>query len=235
MSTPKQRIGFLAPMDIELRPLVRDLALEADSELPDTWRGSAGGIELVAVLGKIGMGAATVSTHRLLTTGVDHVMVFGIAGAVERSLPIGTVLAPAVVEDRRLGISYRPPVGPNATHGILSCGDDLITDAPTLTGLSGRGVIALDMETAAVAAVCDGAGVSWSVHRAISDHAGGGLIDDTIMAMAGASGAMDPDVYASVMQDPQRRARIEQLTRDSMTACNAAASDAIATLAAFTN
>ena len=87
------------------------------------------------------------------------------------------------------------------------------------------------METAAVAAVCVAAGVPWSVHRSISDHAGGGLLDDAVLALAGPTGWSDAPVGPDDIADPELRARLEQLTRDSLRACSAAADDAIATMA----
>ena len=49
--------------------------------------------------------------------------------------------------------------------------------------MAAQGVVAVDMETAAVAAVCEAAACPWSVFRGISDYAGEGLVDDAIFAM----------------------------------------------------
>jgi len=227
-----RRVALLAPMDIEIRPLIDELTLVADADQAETWRGTTpDGIEVVAVLTTIGMGPAAAAARRALREGVDLAMVVGIAGAVDPLMQIGDVLTPAIVEDRARGTVFRPPVGAPQTHGILSCGDDLITDADRLTALATRGVVALDMETAAIAAMCDEAGVAWSVHRAISDHAGGGLIDDSLLEMAGATGTADPAEYARLRDDPTQRARLEQLSRDATRAVHAAARNAIDTLA----
>ena len=47
--------------------------------------------------------------------------------------------------------------------------DELITELEELATLHERGVVALDMETAAIAHACEQRGVPWSVFRAISD------------------------------------------------------------------
>ena len=50
-------------------------------------------------------------------------------------------------------------------------------------------MLALDMETAAVAKVCGERGVAWSVVRAISDRAGDGTVDAEIFGLSHADGS----------------------------------------------
>ncbi len=64
---------------------------------------------------------------------------------------------------------HHPPGG-EATAGALWT-TNIMTPAEELPALIEKGVIALDMETAAYAQSCEREGVPWSVHRAISDHA----------------------------------------------------------------
>jgi adenosylhomocysteine nucleosidase len=224
-----RRVGLLVPMQIELDPVVRSLGLTADG---DHWTGRAHDVELVARLTTIGMGPARRAAVRILEDDVDWVFVVGIAGGVAPGIEIGSVIAPDVVVERATGRAVRPHAldgGP--TRGILSCGDDLIVDPAVLDGMAAEGVIAVDMETAAVGAVCEDAGRPWAVFRGISDHAGAGLIDPAIFAMTKPDGSADPDAMARWLdEDPGRGAVLAQLAHDTHLATEAAAASAVAAL-----
>jgi adenosylhomocysteine nucleosidase len=116
----------------------------------------------------------------------------------------------------------------------LSCGDELITGPDELNAMAARGVVAVDMETAAVAAVCEAAGCPWSVFRGISDYAGEGLVDDAIFAMTRPDGTADPDVIARYLEEnPERREVLVRLAHDTHLATEAAAAAAIDACAAL--
>ena len=151
---PLRRVGMLAPMEIELAPLTRELDLAHDGELH---RGKAGDVEVVALVTTMGMTAGELATRRLIDIGVDRVIVVGIAGGVDpATVKIGDVVIPEVVIDRRTGKAHGPPLSPHAPpRGTISCGDELITDPVRLAEMGASGIIAVDMETAAVAAVCE--------------------------------------------------------------------------------
>jgi len=225
------RVALLAPMTHELAPLVRDLGLV---EIDGLHRGTCGGVEVIAILTTMGMEAAERATERALTLDVDRVIVVGIAGGVDRTmLGIGAVVVPERVIDRRTGRSYGPPAsGAIDPRGVLSCGDDLITDPATLATMGAEGVVALDMETAAVAAVCEAAGCPWSAYRSISDHAGEALVDDELFAMTTPDGGADPDALDRYLAaHPEKIAVLQRLAEDMTVATEAAAAAAIASLA----
>ncbi len=217
---------MLAPMQPELQPIVRRLALEGDGSV---YRGRAAAIEIVAMLTTIGMKAGAQATQRMLEHEVDWVMVVGIAGGVDREVPIGAVIVPEVVVDRATGGQFRPAhVGSIVPRGTLSCGDELITAADELDAMAARGVVAVDMETAAVAAVCEAARCPWSVFRGISDYAGEGLVDDAIFAMTRPDGTADPDVIARYLEEnTDRKQVLARLAHDAHLATEAAAEAAI--------
>ncbi len=106
-----------------------------------------------------GMGTALAGagTRRLLdAVAVDRVVVVGITGALENSTPIGTLVLPEVVIDGASGTEHRPtPLGTGSPKGKMLSGDALLTDPEVLAGLREQGVVSLDMETAAIAAVCE--------------------------------------------------------------------------------
>jgi nucleoside phosphorylase len=220
---------MLAPMQVELQPIVRQLGLTDDGD-GTRYRGSAGPVEVVAMLTNIGMAAGADAARRILEHEVDWVMVVGVAGGVDHArITIGDVIVPEVVLDRASGSTYHPtPVGDVPPYGIVSCGDDLITDPDMLAQMERDGVVAVEMETAAVAPVCEDAGVPWTVFRGISDFADGGLVDDALFAMTRPDGSADPDAMQRYLaENPERAQVLAQLGADFTLAIDNAAAAAI--------
>ncbi len=219
-------------MKPELKPLVRKLSLQRDGEVHV---GRAGDVEVVAVLIGIGVRAAADATERLLdTTDVDLALVVGIAGGVGPDLEIGDVVVPERVVDHTSGTEYRPaPLGGVDVGGALLTTDGLIVDDAVIADHVARGVVALDMEASAVAAVCERRGCSWSVIRAISDRPRDGMVDDAVFGLAGPDGSPNLGAVAKfVAAKPSRVRDLARLARDMNTATNAAADAAIRALAA---
>jgi adenosylhomocysteine nucleosidase len=221
------RVGMLVPMEIELAPLVRILGLAKDGPL---YRGSAGDVEVVALLTTIGMEPGARAARQMLDLAVDAVLVVGVAGGVDpATVSIGDVVVPETVLDRATGATYSPSITGDATpRGTVSCGDDLITDPATLAAMANQGVIAVEMETAAIAPVCVEAGCPWGVFRGISDFAGEGLVDAELFAMTRPDGTADRDAMARYLE--KNPGKIEVLTRlghDTGIATDAAANAAI--------
>jgi len=225
------RVGLLAPMRQELAPLVRKLSLrraDADGAL---YLGTAGRVEVVATTTGIGTRAASRASEQLLdATKLDHVMVVGIAGGVDAEQPIGALIAPELVVDGVTGREYRPvQLGATPPHGRLLTWDRLVTRLDEAAQLKQSGVVGLDMETAAVAAVCERRGCPWSVYRAISDRVTDETTDPAVLALAGPDGSGDPWAVARyLLARPWRIVRLARLARGTLRAANAAADAAIA-------
>ena len=174
MDTPEKSgaIAFICAMPMELSPLVKKLSLtKTEVDGVTVHRGTLDGREVVAIVTGMGTKLATEATERLLdATSVDRVMVVGIAGALENETPIGTLMLPEVVVNSATGTEYRPePLGEGTRHGKMSTGDTLQTDPDDIAELRAKGVVSLEMETAAIAEICERRGIPWSVFRAISD------------------------------------------------------------------
>ena len=109
-------------------------------------------------------------------------MVVGVAGGIDDRLAIGDVIRPGIVIDGASGSEYRPhPLSEQADppgEGALHTSDEFIVDPERVAALRARGVIAMDMETAAVAAVYEERGCPWSVVRSISDRSSDGMADE---------------------------------------------------------
>ncbi len=227
------RVALLAPMRQELRPLVAKLRLERSAEDAARYTGRCAGVELVACLTGIGTRAATRATESLLAAcAVDHLMVVGIAGGVDPAQPIGALLAPELVVDDASGREFRPvTLDGSAPRGRLVTSDRLVTDGAEAERLRRRGVVGLDMETAAIAAVCERRGCPWSVFRAISDRVTDGTTDPAVLALAGPDGSGDPRaVLRYLLARPWRVVRLARLARGTLRAADAAAEAAIRAL-----
>lgn len=225
-------IALLAPMDIERAPLLERLAAHP---VDDHHAATLGDLDVRILLTNIGMAAGRAAAHRAIVLGADLVVVVGIAGGVRADQAIGSVIRPALVVDRASRWEGRPhPLDHHDHDGIVSCGDDFLTDLGALASLAAAGVVALDMESAAVGAVCAEAGVPWSVYRALSDRPGDGLIDPEVLGFTTPDGHADPKGLAAYLAaDPARAGRLAKLARDTQIATEAAADAAIAAVRAL--
>ncbi len=228
------RIGMLAPMPSELRPLVRKLGLRPSAAPLGTrvHEGRSGSASVVAATTGMGTAGAAAAARRMLDAGdIDHVVVVGIAGGIDDRLVIGDVIRPGIVIDGASGAEYRPhPLGERADppdQGALHTSDEFIVDPERVAALRARGVIAMDMETAAVAAVCEELGCPWSVVRAISDRSSDGMADESVFELAHPDGSPNLRAVARfVARHPGRIPQLVRLGRDAGKATNAAASAA---------
>jgi adenosylhomocysteine nucleosidase len=210
------RVGLLAPMPSEFAPLVKALSLRRGEA---GYTGASGPIELVA--GKTGIGTrlAAEATERMLDAfPVDHLMVVGIAGGMGAS-KVGDLVYPEVVVDKASGTEYRPsPLGDVESRGRLVTHDDFDMPPAERDALVADGFIAVDMETAAVAGVCERRGVRWSAVRSISDLVG--VTPGDVIGLANPDGT--PNVGASVRYLLTKPWRIPRLVRLGLDARNAA-------------
>jgi nucleoside phosphorylase len=228
----------LCAMPMELAPLARRLGLRGRSEAAGIRlsSGDPGGRPTVGAVIGIGPKQAAERTGVLLDAlAVERVVVVGISGAPDGLTPIGTVIRPAAVVDGDTGAEYLPhplrPAGDGDLQGKLWTSAVLNADVEAAAALLERGVVALDMETAAVARVCESRDVPWSVVRAISDRVSDGLVDQSTLALTRPDGKPDLGAAARyVLERPSRLGRMFRLARDSRAAAVAAAKAAAADL-----
>jgi adenosylhomocysteine nucleosidase len=224
------RVAILAPMRSELRPLVKALGLHRRAGDPAVSSVVVGDTEIVATLTGIGTKLAAEATERIIAGyQPERVVVSGIAGALDGTVPIGQVLVPEVVVDGATGAEHRPsPLGDIEPHGRIWTSDELVLDEPRLARLRADGVVALDMETSAIGAVAERHGTPWSVFRAISDRATDGLVSEALLGLAKSDGSAN--VVAAtryLLTHFWQLPRLARLARDSNTAATAAARAAV--------
>jgi adenosylhomocysteine nucleosidase len=225
------RIGVLAPMPSELKPVVKAMQLQRVSG-ESLYRGMVGGAEVAATRTGMGLQRARDATRRLLDGGeVDHVLVVGIAGGMGHS-KVGDVLFPEVVVNKHTGTEYKAsPFGAVTPHGKTMSHDDFDIGPEYLRQLVDEGFVAVDMETAGVAEVCEQRERPWSAIRVISDLVG--VTPGDVIDLANPDGS--PRVLAGLkylVTHPTRIPTLVAVARDSFRAANIAAKTAARTLQA---
>ena len=233
MDTPSGpgRTAFICAMPMELRPLARKLSLHRTQLGGVTVSsGTLGGREVVAIVTGMGPKLATEATSRLLdAVRVDRVVVVGITGAVENRTPIGTLILPEAVVDGATGAEHRPaPLGNGTAQGKMWTTATLITDPDAISRLRAHGVVSLDMETAAIAEVCEQRRIPWSVFRVISDRATDGSVDEEVFHLSNQDGTTNAGaVTRYFLTHPGKIPQMAKLARGAKHATEAAADAAI--------
>ena len=220
-------IAFVCAMPMELRALRRLVRLRKNGP---RYAGRIGDRHVVAAVTGVGTALAGAATVRLLdAVDVEWVIVVGIAGAIGNQIPIGTLVLPQLVISAADGSALRPTslcVG--APYGKLLTTDELLLDPAQHADMRVDGVVALDMETAAVAKVCDERGVPWSVVRAISDRASDGTVDTEILGLIHPDGSQNlPAVARYLVRHPGGLPRLMRLADGAKLASRRAAEAAI--------
>ena len=243
--------AFICAMPMELEPLTRKLGLEETTlaELVTrtadagagaraaggagnmaVYTGSLGAIPVVGIVTGMGTAFATAGTAALLdAVAVERVLVVGITGAVENDTPIGTLVLPEVVMNGDTGAEFRPtPLGGGTPNGIMWTSDNFNTDLDFIAGLRARGVVSLDMETAAIAALCEERGIPWSVFRVISDRATDGSVDEEVFHLSNMDGSPNNEAIERFFAEhPERVEAMAKLAEGALLATEAAADAAI--------
>jgi adenosylhomocysteine nucleosidase len=228
---PRTRIGVLAPMKGEFRPLVRPFALEPLDDVYHRGRLGDSAVEVIATQTGIGTQAATVVTERLLDDhAVDHVLIVGIAGGLGPDLDVGDLVVPEVVVDRPNGTRHRAtPIGGVTLAGSIVTSDEFNHPREVLDAFIAEGVLAVDMETGSIAGVCERRGVPWTAFRSLSDHDQKAPVDTAVLGLASPDGGAN--VSASIRylaKHPLQIPKLTRLARDSFGAMRAAADAAVA-------
>lgn len=224
-------IAFICAMPMELKPLSKRLGLRKTSiHGMQVHSGSLDGRDVIAIVTGMGTALATAGTERLLdAVSPERVVVVGITGAVENDTPIGTLVLPEVVVNSETGDEHRPtPLGAGIPHGVMWT-TNALTPPGALPALRAKGVVSLDMETAAIAKCCEARDIPWSVVRAISDRASDGTVGDEVFQMSNQDGTPNVGrVVRYVVRHPHHLPRLAKMGQQVKLATERAADAAIA-------
>jgi nucleoside phosphorylase len=221
-------------MPMEMKPLTKRLGLRKCQlgDGPGRVGTLADGRPVVGIVTGMGTQLATKGMDRLFdTVSPTQVVVVGITGAVDDETPIGELVLPERVIDHATGREHRHQLlGPGEVRGAMWT-TDVITAASELPGLRAKGVIALDMETAAIAHACEERGVPWTVFRAISDRATDGTVTDEVFHLSKMDGTPDPKAVARfLLRHPLQVPRLLKMGRGAQLATERAADAALSAL-----
>ncbi len=231
-SSGRRRVVVLAPMPLELEAIVAAFGLGPTGGSGEaTWTGRLGDSEVTAVHVGMGPPAARAATLRLFdesalgTRGVDHVMIVGICGGLDPDIEVGTLLNPEYLVDHPGGSRYvhRPP-GDAPQRGGLATTETVSFDLELTRRLHQDGCLGVDMESSAVAEVCEARTCSWSVYRCISDRPFDGLLDERIVAATNPDGTGNmAEIERLLAEDPGLAAKLGRLAEDTARAARLAA------------
>jgi adenosylhomocysteine nucleosidase len=193
-------VVVLAPMRTELTPVVKRLQLRRARRREgaiDTWTGRVGDHDVVAAMAGVGTRrSAEVARSMIDRFGPDHVVVAGVAGGLADHLVVGDLVIPATVHDMDRGTSHAAhPLGHHVPEGELITSNEM-HGWDELEEHSRKGILAVDMETAAIAAVCDEASVPWTAIRALSDVVRDGTVDGATLAFLNEDGSTNAAAVA---------------------------------------
>lgn len=231
---PESPVALVCAMPMELRPLTRRLGLRK-VELgggPARVGTLADGRPVVGIVTGMGTLLAAAGMARLFSAATPtRVVVVGITGAVDDETAIGDLVLPETVIDHATGREHRHELlGPGEVRGAMWT-TDVITAASELPALRARGVVSLDMETAAIALACEERGIAWTVFRAISDRATDGSVTDEVFHLSRQDGTPDLRAVARyVLRHPGRIPTLVRMGRGAKLATERAADAALSAL-----
>jgi adenosylhomocysteine nucleosidase len=227
-----RHVVVLAPMPLEMDAITAAFDLHPDGpESGAHWSGTLGQSDVTAV--HIGMGPplTRLALEQLFDESgpgfrpIDHVMNAGICGGLDPSLEVGTIINPETIVEHSTGVAYaHQPPGNAPCRGTLITTEKATLDHDRSRRFFEEGIIAVDMESAAVADFCQERGVPWSIYRCIGDRWFDGLLDERIIAATNPDGSGDMDEIARLIEsDPQIKANLDRLGRETFQAARLAA------------
>lgn len=163
-------IAIIAALDRELHPLVDDWnssPLHSNARTFTCYH--AGG--LIAVAGGIGSKYAETAARAVMENYHPQMLVSaGLAGALIRSLKIGSIVTPNVIVDAATGSEYRcNPGGDGVGGGVLVTSGEIAGAAGKAALVERFHGLVVDMEAAAVARVARQFNTGFRCVKAISD------------------------------------------------------------------
>jgi nucleoside phosphorylase len=231
-----RHVVVLAPMPLEMDAIVTAFGLTRTSDAKGApWTGRVGNSNVTAI--HIGMGPplTRVAISRLFDetapghVPIDHMMIAGICGGLDPDLEVGTLINPEILVEHQSGASYRhTPPGDAPQAGKLITTEGVSLDTELSLQFFQDGCLAVDMESSAVAEMCEPHGCPWSVYRCIGDRHFDGLLDERIIALTNADGSGNRDeILRLIASDPELATKLERLSHDSAMAARLAAEAAV--------
>jgi nucleoside phosphorylase len=223
-------------MPLEMTAIVSAFGLSPASDAEGApWTGRVGNSNVSGI--HIGMGpqSTRAATSRLFdepvpgSVPVEHVMIAGICGGLDPDLEVGTVINTEVVIEHTSGATYRhTPPGAVPQTGKLITTEGVSLDPELGQHFLQDGCLGVDMESSAVAEVCEAQGCPWSVYRCIGDRSFDGLLDERIVALTNPDGSGNAaGIERLIASEPELLAKLKRLSREAALAARLAAEAAV--------
>jgi nucleoside phosphorylase len=231
-----RHVVVLAPMPLEMDAIVTAFGLSPTGDAGRTpWTGLVGNSDVTAL--HIGMGppSTRAALSRLFDGSasdhvpVDHVMIAGICGGLDPDLEVGTLINPEIIIEYSSGAMYRhTPPGDTPQAGKLITTEGATLDSELSKRFFADGCLGVDMESSAVAEVCEAHGCPWSVYRCIGDRWFDGLLDPRFVALTNPDGSGNTaEIGQLIAAEPELAAKLERLGRETTMAARLAAEAAV--------
>jgi adenosylhomocysteine nucleosidase len=221
-------------MPLEMDAIVSAFGLSPTSdEQGAPWTGAVGESDVTAIHVGMGPPLTRAATARLFdgdaSEAPDHVMNAGICGGLDPDLEVGTLLNPEVIVSHTTGASYRhTPPGREPQAGKLVTTEGVHFDPELSRRFFEDGCLGVDMESAAVAEVCEAHGCPWSIYRCIGDRYFDGLLDERVVALSNPDGSGNMEELSRLLAaEPDVAAKLDRLSQDTTRAARLAAEAAV--------
>ncbi len=224
-------IAILSAMSSELEPIRRVLGLGVEPQAGSSYtRGVYKGVTVITAVTKMGLAAAQKATEDLFSNfgaDIDHLFVVGIAGTCDPGLNVGDVLTPEFVVDERDGVARYPVnLSACASSGVIYSTDQLCYDKAFVAMLRSKNVSLVDMESGAIAAVCERNNCPFTIIRAVSDRVDKHAENFDVFHLANEDGS--PRYLASIryiLRKPWKIAYLISMGLGAQKAINASSSE----------
>ncbi|HEY1832112.1 MAG TPA: hypothetical protein VGG38_17895 [Acidimicrobiales bacterium] len=230
-----RHVVVLAPMPLEMDAITKAFGLQPVGEDPtQAWIGRLGGSDVTAIHTGMGPALTRGALGDLLDEShpghrtIEQVMSVGICGGLDPAVEVGTLVIPKTVIEHATGVAYahRPP-GPFHVRGTLMTMAEAVLDHDLSQQFLAEGSLAVDMESAAVAGMCQSRQVPWAIYRCIGDRWCDGLLDERVLAATNQDGSGDPEALSILLKDPVIRSNLERLGHETSMAARLAAEAAV--------
>ena len=164
------RIAIIVALERELHPLVQGWTRSSFDRGGRIFSCFESG-DLIAVAGGIGCRPAELAARAVVEKYQPQTLISaGLAGALIRSLKVGSIVTPNVIVDAANGTEYRCQPSGDVVGGGVLVSADAITGAGAKSALAERfHALVVDMEAAGVAKVAQESNIGFRCVKAISD------------------------------------------------------------------
>ncbi len=172
---PAAPILITAAVTAEVQPLVRRFGLKrrpGDESGVIAWQGTIQSQEVRVVLTGIGHRRAEHIVEAIISdTRFSRVIIAGFAGGADPAFRVADVVIPRAIVDLASHRQLSPTVCGSCSGVLATCAHLVSTPWEKSEIFESHKACAVDMESAAIAGLCDRRGIAWLCVRAISDTA----------------------------------------------------------------